>query len=75
MALHDSTNKLHAFATHLTNIPPNIYYDVSATIDSNQQYQESLACAIGIPYVEGAGCEIWELFMNHEGLARTNRNQ
>ena len=75
MALQDRTNKLHAFATQITHILPNIYYDVSPSIDSNQQYQDSLACAIGIPYVEGVGCEIWDLLMNHEGLSRTNKMQ
>ena len=73
MALTDSSNKLHAFATQITHILPNIYYDVSLSIDSYQQYQLSLACAIGIPYVEGVGCEIWDLLMKHEDLSKTNK--
>ncbi len=73
MALHDSDNELHALAVQISNVEANIY-DVSPSIGSYEQYEESLACAMGIPYKAGTGCEVWDLFMRHKDLVRTNKN-
>lgn len=69
MAFQNSSNPLHAFAMQLNNIYANRYFRVSKDIGPDN-YEESLACEIGITL---ADISKWNSLLKFDGLSKKNR--